>query len=269
MILTPAQRKYTYYLNSIHWRHLRKRILIRDGFRCHDCQGHDQLNVHHLTYDRLGNELDEDLITLCRSCHESRHSGGPIKLSDWKRVRNEAPVFLDGVQYTERELELMTEKILLDDLECRAANEDPVILLEPHLKARSRTEIYTHGQTPDPAVVSGLYWRTHPRGRGWTSRIERKDVDYSFYHGTIDGMLRRWAADNVKWEPEPFIPNKELRSYKTTPHAGRSWTDDDLIQAVAQSQKLTQVLVRLGLSVHGHSRKRVRERMSALGLVFD
>ena len=31
------------------------------------------LDVHHLTYERLGREKDEDLRVLCRACHGDEH----------------------------------------------------------------------------------------------------------------------------------------------------------------------------------------------------
>ena len=46
----------------------------------------------------------------------------------------------------------------------------------------------------------------------------------------------------------------------------RSWTDEDLIAAVAASSTLTEVLARLGLSKGGGSLTLVRRRMLALGL---
>lgn len=35
------------------------------------------LDVHHLTYERLGNELPEDLVVLCARCHALRHGKKP------------------------------------------------------------------------------------------------------------------------------------------------------------------------------------------------
>lgn len=32
-----------------------------------------KMDVHHLTYERLGNELPEDLQVLCRECHDAAH----------------------------------------------------------------------------------------------------------------------------------------------------------------------------------------------------
>lgn len=74
---TPSgsQRKAVYaeYLRSGVWRGIRARIIERDG-TCQDCGAAKQLQVHHLTYKRVGGlERDEDLVTLCGPCHNARH----------------------------------------------------------------------------------------------------------------------------------------------------------------------------------------------------
>jgi hypothetical protein len=70
------------YLKSSQWQARRERELRRAGRRCEKCgtaatrtaKGNwAGLNVHHLTYERLGNETPGDLIVLCRSCHEQEH----------------------------------------------------------------------------------------------------------------------------------------------------------------------------------------------------
>jgi len=38
-----------------------------------------KLHVHHLTYDNLGRELDDDLIVLCNDCHKQVHERTPIE----------------------------------------------------------------------------------------------------------------------------------------------------------------------------------------------
>jgi len=45
----------------------------RAGFRCERCGVPWGLEVHHLTYDNLGDESLEDLICLCRDCHRQLH----------------------------------------------------------------------------------------------------------------------------------------------------------------------------------------------------
>lgn len=69
----PRRSRYQDYLRSSHWRALRLKVLERDGHRCKGCRRKDRLEVHHLTYERLGRELSEDLITLCQRCHATEH----------------------------------------------------------------------------------------------------------------------------------------------------------------------------------------------------
>jgi 5-methylcytosine-specific restriction endonuclease McrA len=51
--------------------------LAQDRFRCTRCPSEDNLAVHHLTYERLGSEHPDDLITLCRTCHKLDHGRDP------------------------------------------------------------------------------------------------------------------------------------------------------------------------------------------------
>lgn len=64
---------YGEYLHSPEWAKKRKQRLILDDHRCTLC-GHDMgLQVHHLTYDFVGQEELGDLRTLCEPCHKDQH----------------------------------------------------------------------------------------------------------------------------------------------------------------------------------------------------
>lgn len=67
--------KYNNYLRSIYWLAVKRKVLLRDRFTCQDCGKKRLLQVHHLTYEHLGKEMAhlEDLVTLCKPCHEARH----------------------------------------------------------------------------------------------------------------------------------------------------------------------------------------------------
>lgn len=66
---------YKSYINSEAWKSLAKKIRKRDGFRCRLCNAADtELHVHHSTYERLGCEAGNDLITLCKNCHSKFHN---------------------------------------------------------------------------------------------------------------------------------------------------------------------------------------------------
>jgi 5-methylcytosine-specific restriction endonuclease McrA len=68
---------YGLYLLTREWRAKRNRKLIQAGNRCQLCGSPHHLEVHHITYERRGYELLEDLIVLCRSCHQAHHDSLP------------------------------------------------------------------------------------------------------------------------------------------------------------------------------------------------
>lgn len=60
-----------------HWIELRNKRYAMDGFRCVFCRVDLPVwgfQTHHITYDRLGHESLEDIVTTCNSCHEKFHS---------------------------------------------------------------------------------------------------------------------------------------------------------------------------------------------------
>jgi len=73
-LLNLRAMPYEEYLQTPHWKRRREDRLRAAGRRCQLCnRGSGTLNVHHRTYERLGEELDGDLIVLCRSCHSTFH----------------------------------------------------------------------------------------------------------------------------------------------------------------------------------------------------
>lgn len=62
---------YNSYIESDAWKEKARHIRERDGYRCRICGcSDDALEVHHITYANLYQEQDDDLITVCHSCHE-------------------------------------------------------------------------------------------------------------------------------------------------------------------------------------------------------
>jgi len=66
---------YDEYLQTSHWHSKRYQALDRAKHRCQLCNSSKRLDVHHRTYENLGHEEPEDLIVLCRKCHEHFHIG--------------------------------------------------------------------------------------------------------------------------------------------------------------------------------------------------
>lgn len=81
-----AYDTYDDYLASDKWREKRQRVLQRDGFKCFACGSDVDLNVHHLTYERIYQERIEDLVTLCRSCHRAYHVVSKLSESNHREL---------------------------------------------------------------------------------------------------------------------------------------------------------------------------------------
>lgn len=61
---------YKRYLASREWRLKRQEVIeMSDGW-CYRCQSARISDVHHLTYEHIGDEPVEDLQGVCRPCHE-------------------------------------------------------------------------------------------------------------------------------------------------------------------------------------------------------
>lgn len=67
------KENYHNYLKTTVWRNKRKSVLKRDKRICQHCGAKKRLQVHHITYVNVFYEKLDDLITLCRSCHEREH----------------------------------------------------------------------------------------------------------------------------------------------------------------------------------------------------
>ena len=67
-------KPYSEYLKTKEWQQTRRRALKSAGYKCQLC-GTDnvELHVHHKTYDNIGEEKPDDLIVLCKACHEKQH----------------------------------------------------------------------------------------------------------------------------------------------------------------------------------------------------
>jgi len=64
---------YAEYLRTPEWARKRRLAIKKADFRCERCGSAVNLEVHHLTYDRLGHELLTDLVVLCHNCHSTIH----------------------------------------------------------------------------------------------------------------------------------------------------------------------------------------------------
>lgn len=64
---------YKDYLKTEHWKSVKEEFGEKNPRRCYFCGSNFNLNLHHITYDRLGKEDLSDLVWLCRRCHKYTH----------------------------------------------------------------------------------------------------------------------------------------------------------------------------------------------------
>ena len=86
---TPSSKKeapnqggyvdYYDYINSPEWKERARKRMRMDRFQCSVCGTAKNLAVHHITYERLGHEDMDDLITLCKDCHAKVHENDLAK----------------------------------------------------------------------------------------------------------------------------------------------------------------------------------------------
>jgi len=55
---------------------LRNQVLRRDGWRCQSCGAQSHIEVHHKEFrSHTGDDSEQNLITLCSTCHAAAHHG--------------------------------------------------------------------------------------------------------------------------------------------------------------------------------------------------
>ena len=75
--LNKKKRKttgYKKYLQSRHWKRVRRKTLRRYGYKCALCGNTKNLQVHHNSYKNLWHEKKTDLVCLCGYHHNMYHS---------------------------------------------------------------------------------------------------------------------------------------------------------------------------------------------------
>lgn len=70
------RRRYNAHVNPSNpkWRALRELVMRRAGGTCEGCGVRPAVQVHHLTYDHLGDEFLWELRAVCVPCHERIHA---------------------------------------------------------------------------------------------------------------------------------------------------------------------------------------------------
>ena len=73
--MNPSKPKRPRFrLDRDSYERLCRQVLERDGWRCQNCGNSTNLQVHHVCpRSLLGDDIGENLIVLCSSCHREAH----------------------------------------------------------------------------------------------------------------------------------------------------------------------------------------------------
>lgn len=70
---SDGELDYYVYIKSEAWFKRTEPVRARNGGMCECCDMRYGDSVHHRSYERLGHELDSDLIHVCTPCHKAIH----------------------------------------------------------------------------------------------------------------------------------------------------------------------------------------------------
>jgi 5-methylcytosine-specific restriction endonuclease McrA len=72
-LIDEWKQYHEFYIKSKQWADVRKKRMQIDKNTCQKCGAKKHLQVHHLTYENIGEEEMEDLLTVCKPCHMKIH----------------------------------------------------------------------------------------------------------------------------------------------------------------------------------------------------
>lgn len=112
---------------------IRSNILLRDHFRCQECNYYKHLEVHHIIpKSKGGKDNPENLITLCQRCHAKKHGfASRTNRRGRKARRNRRKKFNRYIKRHVRE-----------------------IVADPHLNPISMEDIHPHTSDLTPEAVN-------------------------------------------------------------------------------------------------------------------
>lgn len=103
--------------------------------------------------------------------------------------KNDVIEFDPNAEYSARDLEQLADQLLRAHArsidpetgkERGIGGEDPILFAD-HLYQRQKREILNENGVPEPGLVSGIYYRTHPEGRKVNSDDQRKKNGASYF----------------------------------------------------------------------------------------
>lgn len=109
-LLELGYKNYAEYLGAPHWQDVKDRYRSSNWLPQECICGDTDVHLHHMTYERIGEERLEDLTPLCRTCHTMIHT------LEWRGM-----ITLDFDGVWDRDRAIAGRKLLLEATERRRA----------------------------------------------------------------------------------------------------------------------------------------------------
>jgi hypothetical protein len=98
--MKDGREKYHAYLASREWALLKKQVRARSGGKCEHCRVAEGTETHHTTYIRKYREKLEDLMHVCRECHEFLSGHGTVDPALRQEKSGGGVTISGGIVYT-------------------------------------------------------------------------------------------------------------------------------------------------------------------------
>ncbi len=138
-------------------------VLTRDGYLCQQCQGKSKdrrLEVHHIVFrSEQGSDEEANLLTLCKTCHESLHAG-TITLN---QTRKRKGTLLHATQMNSICRQLL-KRVQAEETWGFVTKEHRQVWSLPKEHIFDATVIATRGQKPTFQTTSAITKRCIPDG---------------------------------------------------------------------------------------------------------
>lgn len=143
-------KSYRAYLGSNHWKALRKRYRASSEPQECICGERDRkkLQLHHKTYDRIGEEALSDLTPLCVPCHKMIHT------LDW---RQEMGLEFDGLISRFRVIQYAGEDFTRDRIQ--RAQEERALRAQQRAERHPTTDVRAAAKMERQARREAAEWR--------------------------------------------------------------------------------------------------------------
>ncbi len=109
--LSVNRRYRTQYLQSAHWKRRKSRYFAKHGRWCAACNTKRRIDLHHLSYQHVGNESDGDLMGFCRQHHALAHKYWDS--GRYKTIRQATSAMIAKVRHGKRHESVIDELLAL------------------------------------------------------------------------------------------------------------------------------------------------------------